>query len=190
MGKGEEVLDWRASDSGVNEDESPITQFHDENRTSYAEDTARPRSGDVKIVFVPVELSAEDYSALWDTLDTALASEYELSASSALNIEDMLTVIMEHLQNNGFGIAASGVVSSTLTVFSYASCEAQQRKRRGPDTCLVELKLRQLNEAVNNGGKLTWQLEFTCKCTDTKIAAQFLQSMKLHLLLGSEEIVF
>ena len=137
---------------------------------------------------MPQELSAEDYSALWGSLESALASEYELSASSALSQDDMLVVIIEHLNNNGFGVVASGIVDRTLTVFSYASYDGPRQGQ--PETCLVELKLIQLGDDSGQGGKMLWQLEFVCKCTDDRYAVQCMQRLQLHMLLGTEELSF
>lgn len=197
VGKGDAVLDWRAGDSSHETKDPPIrraaggVERHIEN-TSYIDGTAPAAragvsSGDDDVSLCLQDISAEDYSALWESLETALSSEYELTAASALSQDDMLIVIIDHLTSNGFGIAASGIVDNTLTVFSYSSSDT---RRFGYIQCLVELKLVQLGEAVNESNKLSWQLEFICKCSETRMAKLFLRRMKLHFLLGTDELLF
>lgn len=176
------MLDWRSGESSHGATVSP------KSRQVCGEDEPGSFADPQNVVFVPRELSADDYSVLWESLEPVLSSQYELSASSALSQDDMLVVIIKHLNNNEFGVAASGIIDRALTVFSYASYEGTQTRR--PDTCLVELKLIQLDAMPDEGGKMLWQLEFICKCTDGRYAVQCLRRLQLHMLLGTEELTF
>jgi hypothetical protein len=148
-----------------------------------------------EISFLPREISAEEYSEVWDALGAGQSAQYQLSASSALRQEEMLGVISDHFKNAGFGIVASGVVDVTLTVFCYAT-SANRREATRSNMFLVEIKLVQMDNEItcdntsNTDGKLSWQLEYICKCTDNTLTIAFLKRLRLDALLGTDEILF
>lgn len=142
------------------------------------------------IVFLSREISADEYSSYWESLGAGQSAQYQLLASSALSKEEMLVVIIDHLKSAGFGIAASGAVDVALTVFCYASCENRRDVALQPDIFLVEIKLVQIEGEMMVGNKMSWQLEYICKCTDRTITVPFLKRLQLNALLGTGEMLF